>query len=263
MQPNESFEEVELLWGAQRSVEVLAHDARPISSNHWTQILPTDPVFLMTEIFWESLHVDEQCLKNNLRLMAGYQQLPVTLLLNPCGSHSGEFHDMFGKTSALRWLKRVFDKIGLDIEHEVSIWDILPMMCDGWLETMARSGCQVELEKTILQGYELIGQYLERFKPPAIVVLQCTTHSCRETKYSFLQTVCHPLAKALCSSLEKALEGKCETIRYRNHEFYVVPGFHPSAINYEQDVLERDVLAKALERILVSIYQPYVEASSE
>lgn len=263
MQQNESLEELEVLRGAHCSVEVLAHRARSIYPNHCTQILPTDPVFLLTKDFWKSLHVDEQSLKNNLRLMAGYQQLPVTLLLNPCRSHSGEFYDMFGKTSTLRWLKRVFDRIGLDIEHEISIWDILPMMCDEWLENMARTGRQVELEKTILQGYELIGQYLERFKPPAIVVLQCATDSCRETKYSLLQTACHPLAKVLCSSLDKALEGKCETVRYRNHDFCVVPGFHPSAINYEQDVIKRDVLAKALERTLVSIYQPYVEASSE
>jgi hypothetical protein len=263
MQQSRNFEEIEDLKGAQRSVEVLANNLRLSSPNHLTQILPNDPVFSMTKDFWKSLHVNEQCMKNHLRLMAGYQQLPVTLLLNPCRSHSGEFHDMFGKKSALRWLKRVFDKIGLDIEHEVSIWDILPMMCDEWFENMARSGRQEELEKMVFQGYELIEQYLERFKPPAIVVLQCTTHACRETKYSFLQAVHHPLAKALCSSLDRALEGKCETIRYRNHDVRVVPGFHPSAKNYEQDVLEQDVLAKALERILISVYEPYVEACFE
>ncbi|KAJ5801524.1 uncharacterized protein N7518_003592 [Penicillium psychrosexuale] len=263
MQQDESFEKVEVLKGAQRSVEVLAHDTPPISPNHWTQILPTDPIFLSTKLFWESLHADKQCLKNHIRLMAGYQQLPVTLLFNPCNSHSGEFHDMFGKMSALGWLARVFDKIGLDIEHDVPIWDILPMMCDEWLEKMAHSGRQEELEKTIVQGYELIGQYLERFKPPTIVVLQCSTQSCKETKYSFLQRVSHPLAKVLCSSMDKSLEGNCETIRYRNHEFCVVPGFHPSAINYEPDVLKRDVLSTSLKRTLVSIYQPYAEALLE
>lgn len=262
MQQSKSFQEVEVLKGAQCSVEVLAHDARLNLPNHLTQILSNDPVFSTTKNFWKSLHVSEMCLKNHLRLMSGYQQLPVTLLFNPCRSHSGEFHDMFGKTSALKWLKRVFDKIGLDIEHDVSIWDILPMMCDEWLENMVRSGRQLELEKMILQGYELTETYLERFKPPAIIVLQCTTHPSRETKYSFLQTVCHPLANVLCSSLDRALEGKCETIRYRNQEICVVPGFHPSAINYEEDVLERDVLAKALERTLFSIYEPYVEACS-
>ncbi|KAJ5766696.1 uncharacterized protein N7511_004312 [Penicillium nucicola] len=263
MQQSKSFEDVEVLKGAQRSAEVLAHDSRLNSPIHLTQILPNNPVFSMTKNFWKSLHVDEKCLKNHIRLMAGYQQLPVTLLLNPCRFHSGEFHDMFGKMSALGWLKQVFDSIGLDIEHEVPIWDILPMMCDEWFEKMARSGRKEEVEKMVFQGYELIEQYLERFKPPAIVVLQCTTHACRETKYSFLQTVHHPLAKALCSSLDRALEGKCETIRYRNHDVCVVPGFHPSAFNYEQDVLERDVLAKALKRTLISVYKPYAEACFE
>lgn len=97
MQQSKSLEQVEFQKGEQRSVEVLAHDSRSRlnSSNHLTEILPSDPVFSMTKNFWKSLHVNEKCLKNHIRLMAGYQQLPVTLLLNPCRFQSGDFHDIF------------------------------------------------------------------------------------------------------------------------------------------------------------------------
>lgn len=89
--------------------------------------------------------------------------------------------------TALSWLERVFDKIGLDIEEDISIWDIWPMISDEWLEKMARAGRQMELQSAILQSYELVGRYLKIFRPPAILVLQCTTSWHGESNYSSLQ----------------------------------------------------------------------------
>jgi hypothetical protein len=259
MQPSGSFDGHEDLKGTRRPFKDLATESRPVALNasRRTEILPNDPVFSSTRDFWRVLQVNEKCLQNHIRLMMGYLQLPVTLLLNPCRRHSEDFRGMFGKESALGRLEQIFEQIGLDIEFEVPIWDILPMMSDEWFESMIHNGREIELGKIIIQGYELIGCYLERFRPPGIVVLQCATHSRQSMRHPFLRSVHHPLAHALCSSIDKALGGECETIRYRDHEFWVVPGFHPSAINYEQDAVKRNMLATTLE-ILFSVYQPYV-----
>jgi hypothetical protein len=77
---------------------------------------------------------------------------------------------MFGKASALAWLEKVFDRIGLDIEYDVSIWDVWPMISDEWLEKMAHDGRQVELQNAILQSYELGRSILGK--------IQATRHSC-------------------------------------------------------------------------------------
>lgn len=265
MQPSGTFDSYEVLNGTKRPIEELATESLPVAleASCRTQIQPSDPVFSSTRDFWRLLQVDEKCLRNHLRLMMGYLRLPVTLLLNPCRCHSQDFRGMFGKKSALGWLEQIFDRIGLDIEFEVSIWDILPMMSDEWFESMIQNGREVELGEMIIQGYELIGSYLESFRPPGIVVLQCATHSREFTRYPFLRSVHHPLAHALCSSIDKALGGECETMRYRGHEFWVVPGFHPSAINYEPDAVKRNMLATTLEKILFSVYQPYVHDITE
>ena len=261
MQPSGPFDGYEGLKGTNRPIKDHATESHPftLDASRRTEILPNDPVFSLTRDFWRVLQVNEKCLQNHLRLMMGCPQLPVTLLLNPCRRLSEDFRGMFGKDSALGRLEQIFDRIGLDIEFEISIWDILPMMSDEWFESMIHNGREIELGKMIIQGYELIGCYLERFRPPGIVVLQCATNSRQSTRHPFLRSVYHPLAHALCSSIDKALGGERETVRYGDHEFWVVPGFHPSAINYEQDAVKRNMLATNLERILFSVYQPYVQ----
>lgn len=260
MQPSGFLEGYEVLKGTKRPVKDLVTESPPVAdANRQTRILPNDPAFRSAKDLWGLLQIAEKCLQNHVRLTMGYRHLPVTLMLNPCRCHSEDFRAMFGKESALGRLEQIFDRIGLDIEFDVSIWDILPMMSDEWFESMIENGRGTELGELIMQGFELIGHYLERFRPPGIVVLQCATHSRQCTRYPFLRSVNHPLARALCSSIDKALGGECETIRYKDHVFWVVPGFHPSVINYEPDAVKRNMLATTLERILLSVYQPYVD----
>lgn len=263
MRKDEHLGDFQVVEGGQSSIGHLADNSSLTNFDRQFRISRDDPVFSMARQLRLKLQVDPNCLNNHLRLMMGYQQLPVILLLNPCRSHSEDFRHMFGKRSALSWLERVFDKIGLDIEEDVSIWDIWPMIGDGWLEKMARDGRQVELQSAILQSYELVGRYLEKFRPPAILVLQCTTNWHGESKYSFLENMQNSLAQALCSSMEKALQGKCEAIRYSDHQTYIIPGFHPSTIEYEQNEVKRKQLAATLEGILFSVYQPYVSRMTE
>ncbi|KAJ6061424.1 uncharacterized protein N7446_005544 [Penicillium canescens] len=258
MEKDEHIDDFQVMEGDQTSIAHLTVNICRTNVDRHFRICPDDPVFSFAAEHRSKWQIEPNCLRNHLRLISGYRQLPVILMLNPCRNHSGDFRHMFGKNSALAWLERVFDKIGLDIEDDVSIWDIWPMISDEWLEKMARDGRQVELQNAVLQSYELVGRYLERFRPPAIVVLQCSTCSNGTSKYPFLENVRHPLAQVLCSSMGKAVQGDCEAIRYRDYQTYVIPGFHPSAIEYEQDQIERKRLATTLESILFSVYQPYV-----
>lgn len=263
MQKDEHADNFQVMEGGQTSIAHLTHLICRTNVDSHFRICLDDPIFLLAAEFHSMLQLGHNCFRNHLRLMSGYRQLPVILLLNPCRSHSGDFRHMFGKASALAWLERVFDRIGLDIEYDVSIWDVWPMISDEWLEKMAHDGRQVELQNAILQSYELVGRYLETFRPPAIVVLQCTTSSDGISKYPFLKDVRHSLAQVLCSSMEKAMQGVCEAIKYHDYQTYVIPGFHPSAIEYEQDQTERQSLATTLESILFSVYQPYLSRMPE
>lgn len=96
-----------------------------------------------------------------------------------------------------------------------------------------------------------------------IIVLQWAAHSRQSTGYPFLRSVHHPLAHTLCSSIDKALRGERETIRYAGHEFWAVSGCHPSAINSEQDAVKWKMLATTLKWILFSVYQPSVHDLTE
>jgi hypothetical protein len=223
----------------------------------WVRIGVNDPFFAKAEDFRRRYRLNINCLKNYCRLATGYRGIPVVVMQNPCSNHTKGFHDMFTENSALALLRNLFNEINLDIEHDIPVIDICPMISDEWAQSMTESGQSREVQQAIYDAYELTAQYLEALQPSTVVVLQCATSSCAASKHPFLGRVVHPLAQSLCSSMDEATQCRYRVVRVLNHHVCMVPGFHPSRINRDIDPSRKNSLTAKLRRILSNVYSPY------
>ncbi|GLA09957.1 hypothetical protein AnigIFM60653_001088 [Aspergillus niger] len=231
----------------------------PVTTHQWLQLGDDDPMFLGAKALQERYRLDTNCYKNNVRLAAGYRHMPVVLLQNPYKNHDKDFQDIFTPDSALTWTRNILEEIGLDIEHDVPVFDICPMISDDWARMKARTGQLSELRQAIKDAYDLTAQYLEALQPSTVVVLQCATNPCSVKKHAVLSSVEHPVAQVFCSSMAEAMQKRSRIVRFMQREVRLVPGFHPSRITHETDPATKRLLAATLRDILSAVYVPYAQ----
>ncbi|RDH27271.1 hypothetical protein BDQ94DRAFT_175746 [Aspergillus welwitschiae] len=231
----------------------------PVTTNQWLQLGDDDPIFLGAKALQERYGLEINCYKNYVRLAAGYCHMPVILLQNPYKNHGEDFQDIFTPDSALTWIRNLLEDIGLDIEYNVPVHDICPMISDDWAQMKARTGQLSELRQAIRDAYELTAQYLEALQPSTVVILQCATNPCSVKKHAVLSSVEHPIAQLFCSSMEEAMQKKTRIVRFMQREIRLVPGFHPSRIKHESDPATKRLLAATLRDILSAVYVPYAQ----
>ncbi|RDH27534.1 hypothetical protein BDQ94DRAFT_163521 [Aspergillus welwitschiae] len=190
----------------------------PVTTNQWLQLGDDDPMFLGAKALQERYGLETNCYKNHVRLAAGYCHMPVILLQNPYKNHGEDFQDIFTPGSSLTWIRNLPEDIGVDIEYDIPVYDICPMISDDWAQMKARTGQLSELRQAIRDAYELTAQYLEALQPSTAVVLQCATNHCSVKKHAVLSSVEHPVAQVFCSSMEEAMQKRTRIVRFMQRE---------------------------------------------
>lgn len=230
-----------------------------VTTNQWLQLGADDPMFLGAKALQKRYRLETNCYENHVRLAAGYCHMPVIILQNPHKNHDKDFEDIFTPNSALTWTRNHLEEIGLDIEYDVPVLDICPMISDDWAQMKDRTGQLSELRQAIHDAYELTAQYLEALQPSTVVVLQCATNPCSVKKHAVLSSVQHPVAQVFCSSMEEAMQKRSRIVRFMQREVRLVLGFHPSRITHESDPATKRLFAATLRDILSAVYVPYAQ----
>jgi hypothetical protein len=179
------------------------------------------------------------------------------ILINPCDHHTGDFGDMLINNSIILWLKNFFSEFSLNFEYDVLILDMFTLLSDHWLRHNVHRG-QAETHELIRRSCDITQELLEFLQPSTIVVMHCATNTSSGQRHPFFGSVQHPLVESLSSSMEKAEERTMQTLNVSGRATPVIPAFHPSRINYEDDFKGKKRLTLLLRDILSSVFLPYV-----
>lgn len=135
-----------------------------------------DPVILeLAQAFCTKWRIKKGRAAANLAaLAAGYQHLPVILLLNPSKRHNIDgFTRMIDMCPTLCWIQDCLRTVGLSID-EVSILDVCPLLDDYLLGEMENEDpCMAD--RAVKDAFVLTRQLLRRIGPPGIICCQCAT----------------------------------------------------------------------------------------
>ncbi|KAF2146924.1 uncharacterized protein K452DRAFT_337241 [Aplosporella prunicola CBS 121167] len=204
--------------------------------------------FAKAQRFCDRWNLPEQNSDNFKRLLRGNLLFPVLLLINPCNFHDEDYDQMLEHSPTLDWLSWFFTSIGLSLD-DIVIIDIIPLLSKAKRNTMTFE----ELSKAIPEAFDLAIEFLDIFKPNAIISCQCLTKGQLDETWGRFD---HPIARDLCSSVDGACRLEVRRLTIRSRQVHVVKGFHPCYFLREPDASISDQREDLLCQVLRKSYQP-------
>lgn len=144
------------------------------------------------------------------------------------------------KCPTFDWINKTFESIGLML-RTVPILDICSFFSDRELKLMDEETklCAIK------EAFELTERIIKALRPSVIISCQCW--SWRYAESNMLPWLVSSSKRATCNS-------EAFQIRLGDQDIWVVNGFHPMTLQYEND----GNLEKVLEALFQEVYTPYV-----
>ncbi|KAJ5917534.1 hypothetical protein N7466_011088 [Penicillium verhagenii] len=125
--------------GSLRLVDDLARTLMPkhlsgLQKTRWLEINESCPIYVAGRKFQIKYGISEASFQNWIKLLCGYLDFPVILLLNPSGFDVSEYEEMVQQSPTLLWLKDNLEILNLEL-HDVIVLDTFPMVTDGLSES--------------------------------------------------------------------------------------------------------------------------------
>jgi hypothetical protein len=184
-------------------------------------------IYIAGRKFQEKYGISEASFQNWIKLLCGWLDFPVILLLNPSPFDDLEYEEMVQQSPTLGWLEENLNMLKLELP-DVIVLDTFPMVTNKLLESKVFSDDRFDL---VADSFELTLTCLRSIQPQILVSCQCCSKAEDETWGPFGDI----RAAELCSSEAGARQELVKTVEIYGHRMLVVQGVHPrNVVQYNQ-----------------------------
>ncbi|KAK5790556.1 hypothetical protein VI817_007843 [Penicillium citrinum] len=212
-----------------------------LQQTRWLEINETCPIYVAGRKFQIKYGISEASFQNWIKLLCGYLDFPVILLLNPSGFDVLEYEEMVQQSPTLLWLKDNLEILNLEL-RDVIVLDTFPMVTDGLSESKKFAEDWSEL---VADSFELTLTCLRYIRPQILISCQCCSKAINKRWGSFGDV----RATELCSSEAGARQELVKKVNIYGHRMLVVQGVHPQNVvqyNPKMEGILKTLLTKVL-----------------